>query len=220
MSLSTKITEMLTAFNNMLGVVDGKLRSKANSADVYTKTYLDDPLKTLGANANTASKLKVAREIALGGDATGAVSFDGSGNVTLTVSVPALSDKADIVDTLTPAQIDARIQAVIASAPAALDTLAELSAALGDDPDFAATITSQIGLKANAADVYTITQSDGKFLLKTGTAPNALALGGNAASHFATATALSSLESEINGAFSQLTTAFNDGATQINSVGA
>ncbi|MEL0625300.1 hypothetical protein V6238_19885, partial [Marinomonas arenicola] len=75
-------------------------------------------------------------------------------------------------------------------------------------------------LKANAADVYTITQSGGKFLLKTGTAPNALAFGGNAASHFATATALSSLESEINGAVSQLTTAFNDGATQLNSVGA
>ena len=220
MILSAKITEAMAAFSNMLGVIDGKLRTKANSADVYDRTHLDDPLKTIGANANTASQLKIPREIALGGDATGAVSFDGSGNVVLTVSVPALADKANTVDTMTPAAIEQRIQDVIASAPAALDTLAELSAALGDDPDFAATITSQLSLKANKSDVYTITQADGQFLLKTATAANASALGGNPVSHFATAAALSSLESEISGAFSQLTTAFNDGATQINNTGA
>lgn len=218
MSLATKITDMITAFNTMLGNVDGKIRTKANTADVYDRTYLDDPLKTIGANANTASALKIPRDIALGGDATGAVSFDGSGNVVLTVSVPALADKADSVDTVTPAALEARIQEVINAAPAALDTLAELSEALGNDPDFASTITNQLALKANSADVYTITQADGKFLLKTGTAANSNALGGNPASHYATATALSSLESEISSAFSQLTTAFNDGATQINSI--
>jgi hypothetical protein len=43
------------------------------------------------------------------------------------------------------AEVDARIQAVVGAAPAALDTLAELAAALGDDADFAAGVTTQLG---------------------------------------------------------------------------
>lgn len=218
MGLGTKITDMITSFNSMLGVIDGKLRLKANAADVYTKTYVDDPLKTLGANSATASKLQIAREISLGGDAAGSVSFDGSGNVVLTVSVAELANKANISDTMTPAAVEARIQEVIAAAPAALDTLSELSEALGNDPDFAATMTSQLALKANSSEVYTITQADGKFLLKTAQAADSAALAGNPATYFATATSVSSLEAEIGNAFSQLTTAFNDGAAQINGI--
>lgn len=43
------------------------------------------------------------------------------------------------------------------SAPGTLDTLNEIAAALGDDPNFATTITEQLALKASAADVYTKT---------------------------------------------------------------
>ena len=41
--------------------------------------------------------------------------------------------------------VNALIEAVIDSAPAALDTLNELAAALGDDPNFSATITTALG---------------------------------------------------------------------------
>lgn len=41
--------------------------------------------------------------------------------------------------------VNALIEAVIDSAPAALDTLNELAAALGDDPNFAATINTALG---------------------------------------------------------------------------
>ena len=41
--------------------------------------------------------------------------------------------------------VDARVQQVVGAAPAALDTLQELAAALGNDPNYAATITSQLG---------------------------------------------------------------------------
>lgn len=51
--------------------------------------------------------------------------------------------------------VSTSITNVIDAAPGALDTLNELAAALGDDPNFAATITAQLALKANAADVYT-----------------------------------------------------------------
>lgn len=41
--------------------------------------------------------------------------------------------------------VNALIAAVIDGAPGALDTLNELAAALGDDPNFAATLTTQLG---------------------------------------------------------------------------
>jgi hypothetical protein len=40
--------------------------------------------------------------------------------------------------------VDSRVQLVVDAAPAALDTLNELAAALGDDADFAGTVTTQI----------------------------------------------------------------------------
>jgi len=42
-------------------------------------------------------------------------------------------------------EVDARVQLIVDSAPSALDTLNELAAALGDDPDFAGTITTSLG---------------------------------------------------------------------------
>lgn len=46
------------------------------------------------------------------------------------------------------AYVDSAIAALLASAPAALDTLNELAAALGNDPNFATTVTNAIALKA------------------------------------------------------------------------
>jgi hypothetical protein len=49
------------------------------------------------------------------------------------------------------ALINDAVNAVVASAPAALDTLDELAAALGDDADYAATITNALAAKAPLA---------------------------------------------------------------------
>ncbi|HFZ2546495.1 TPA: hypothetical protein ACIJ26_005417 [Pseudomonas aeruginosa] len=218
MALPEMLETLLASVNNLMGVIDGKLRNKANKVDVYTRTDLDDPLRTLGANAATASKLKVARLLTLGGEATGEVGFDGSGNVTLMVTVPGLLDKANKVDTLTPAQIDARIQTLIGSAPAALDTLKELADALGNDPNFATSMTTALAAKADKSTTYTITQADGKFLLKTGKAADASLLGGNAPAYYASAASVTALEASVGDAFNRLATAFNNGANQINAI--
>lgn len=45
------------------------------------------------------------------------------------------------------------LAALVDSSPGALDTLNELAAALGDDPNFSTTVLDAIGLKANSADV-------------------------------------------------------------------
>lgn len=50
-----------------------------------------------------------------------------------------------------PGQISAAIAALVASSPAALDTLNELAASLGNDANFATTVTTALSLKANKA---------------------------------------------------------------------
>ena len=62
--------------------------------------------------------------------------------------------------TETDKAISTKVAEIIDSAPEALNTLNELAAALDNDPNFAATISTQIGTKANSSDVYTTTQTD------------------------------------------------------------
>ena len=51
------------------------------------------------------------------------------------------------------ASVDAAVAALVDSAPAALDTLNELAAALGDNANFAATVTAALAGKASQADL-------------------------------------------------------------------
>ncbi len=68
------------------------------------------------------------------------------------------------IDTYTQAEADTKISTAIAdvldTAPGTLDTLNELASALGDDPNFATTVTTQIGTKADKATTYTKTEVD------------------------------------------------------------
>ena len=56
---------------------------------------------------------------------------------------------------VTQEYVDDAIAAIVDSSPTALNTLNELAAALGDDENFATTVTNSLALKANSADVYT-----------------------------------------------------------------
>ena len=60
------------------------------------------------------------------------------------------------------------IASITDSAPATLDTLNELAAALGDDPNFATTVSNSLGLKANTADLAAVATS-GAYTDLTGT---------------------------------------------------
>lgn len=54
-------------------------------------------------------------------------------------------------------QIASAISALVDSSPATLDTLNELAAALGNDPNFATTISTAIGNRIRYDDVQTLT---------------------------------------------------------------
>ena len=76
-----------------------------------------------------------------------------------------------ITDAYTKTQADSKATEIakaecaklVASAPETLDTLDEIAAALGDDPNFATTITNQLGTKANKSDVYTKSEANNKI---------------------------------------------------------
>lgn len=60
----------------------------------------------------------------------------------------------------TPDYVDTKVADLVNSSPETLDTLKELSDALGNDSNFATTVANQIGSKANKDDVYTKGETD------------------------------------------------------------
>ncbi len=66
-------------------------------------------------------------------------------------SAPTASTGTNTTQIATTAFVKAALDALIGAAPGTLDTLQELADALGDDPNFAATVTSQLALKAPLA---------------------------------------------------------------------
>jgi hypothetical protein len=76
--------------------------------------------------------------------ASGSVTGNWSVAGTLSVSTPVNS-----TDAASKGYVDAQIDAVLDSAPAALDTLNELAAALNDDANFATTMTNALATKLN-----------------------------------------------------------------------
>lgn len=75
---------------------------------------------------------------------------DGSvSEVKLDSSVKSKLNKDTYTKSETNSAIDTRIKAITGAAPEALDTLVELATALGNDPNFAATITLKLGEKVD-----------------------------------------------------------------------
>lgn len=132
-----------------------------------------DITDTIGASNGIASldattKLKRAQvptmNVTLEGDVSGNFAVDGSLNTTVNVVVqdnshshtfsnltanPTTLSGYGITDADTSAQVSAKISTAVAalvdSSPATLNTLNELAAALGDDPNFATTTSTALG---------------------------------------------------------------------------
>lgn len=75
---------------------------------------------------------------------------------------------ADVAARPTLIEVNQLISDLIAGSPGALDTLNELAEALGDDANFAATVTNLLALKSNSADVYSKAASDDRYLVNSG----------------------------------------------------
>ena len=113
----------------------------------------------------------------LTGDVTGDIASSGTStfnNVSITGTlnmdaatlgtITGLTTPVNVSDAATKGYVDTTIAAVIDAAPGALDTLNELAAALGDDPNFATTMTNALAGKVNdTGDTMTgtLTMSNG-----------------------------------------------------------
>jgi len=129
---------------------------------------------------NSVYTLPIANGSALGGIKSGTdITVDASGNVSVNddshnhiiSNVDGLQTALDAKETPTGAQnkattaetnaktyTDTAIANLVDSSPTTLNTLNELAQALGDDPNFATTMTNQLALKT---DKYTTTIGDG-----------------------------------------------------------
>ncbi|ELX7527399.1 hypothetical protein SKP09_004532 [Vibrio parahaemolyticus] len=209
----TPIEIMISKLSELLGVIDGKLRNKLDKSggtvDHLTVT------NRLTATADHAKALKIARLIALTGHATGQVSFDGSDDVTINVTISELANKADKSVTYTKAEVDQLFQNLIGLAPEELDTIYELAQALKDNQDSIGVILTELAKKANTADVYDKVTADARFLLAGAQAENSKLLAGKGPAYFATQTGLDSTNQELSFVITQLTAAFTSGADLI-----
>ncbi len=86
--------------------------------------------------------------------------------LTGTPTTPTAAPGTNTTQIASTAFVAAAIAALVDSSPATLDTLNELAAALGDDPNFATTVTNLIGQKINISDIANdlITETEGKVL--------------------------------------------------------
>lgn len=117
---TTDKSNLVAAINEVLSAI-----ASAGGGDLLSANNLSDLASAIAARSNldVGSTSEVTAEIAA------AVSG-------LTLSALGGLDQSEV---------DARVQTIVDSAPAALDTLNEIAAALGDDADFSATIATQMG---------------------------------------------------------------------------
>lgn len=79
-----------------------------------------------------------------------------SGDYTDLINTPTIPSTEGLA---TETYVQNKIAEVVNSAPGTLDTLNELAQALGNDPNFATTMTTELGKKANTADLATVATS-------------------------------------------------------------
>lgn len=112
----------------------------ADTSALATKTYADTAGTNAIASANTYTDTAVSSKAPLASPA-----------LTGTPTAPTASVGTNTTQIATTAFVKAEVDAVIAAAPGALNTLDELAAALGDDANYATTVTNALALKAPLA---------------------------------------------------------------------
>ena len=141
--------------------------STSSGSDLSTETAAriagDDTLQAnIDAEASTRSGLgsQLLGYININGAAitaeeTARIAGDAANSAEVTAAIATASAdataKADSAEAAAKAYADQVVASTVDAAPAALDTLNELAAALGDDANFASTVTASIAAKADDA---------------------------------------------------------------------
>ena len=157
-------TSNLTA-ENYAGIADAAYADAA-TATIQTAGSVDDaqsgltpgqayyvqPNGTLGLNPGTPS--------VFAGTAVGSTKLlIGKEAPASTVAYADVTGTPDLSSYATQTYVTTAVNNLVDTAPIALDTLNELAAALGDDANFAGTVTTSLAAKANTADLAAVATS-------------------------------------------------------------
>lgn len=150
----------------------GRIQSEVEKAEAEADRALTHSVRANEAKAEAETKAEEARTAA---DEAKAVLKTAMGGVDLT----QYAKKESLVGLASTEYVDGRIQYVVGTAPEALDTLGEIAAALTTNKDKIGTIITEISTKADRgtvenalmgkaekANVYTKSESDGKYQKK------------------------------------------------------
>jgi hypothetical protein len=165
-SILIKRSSTASAVPTAQDITTGELA--VNTVDKRIFTNNGGTIVELGTNPTS---LAVAGTLSAGGAATlasGTVSGNWAVTGTLTVATPSNS-----TDAASKGYVDAQVSAILDNAPAALDTLNELAAAINDDANFAGTVVTALA---------------GKLSLSGGTMTGDIDLGANSITSTATPT--------------------------------
>ena len=146
-------------------------------ADTIVSADLDYPLTGFSSTGITDNATSTALTIDSSGNIAVTGTIDGrdlAADGTKLDGLPATAtdyDDTDVASYLSTNGYDTAtniVATITDSAPLTLDTLNELAAALGDDPNFASTVTSSLALKADTSSLSTIATT-GAYSDLTGT---------------------------------------------------
>jgi hypothetical protein len=138
------------------GLITTAYQSYADTAEQDAKDYADDLIND-ASNLSTEvwSAYKTATEISVAQTAANDYTDDRETAITTAYQGYADTAEADAVTTAN-AYTDAEIAALVDSAPELLDTLNELAAAIGDNPNYATDLATSVGERvAKAGDTMT-----------------------------------------------------------------
>ena len=182
----------------------GAPKSHTHDDRYYTETEINTKLSDMQGEINDAFdgyNTELQGEITRAGNAEAALQTAIDNEVTRATAAEAQA--------LTDAKsyADAKVAAVLDSAPETLNTLNELAAALGNDPNFATTIAGQIGGKAptshaSSATTYGVSSASNYGHAKaSGTTPkaNGTAAVGSETSSFARGDHVHPLQTSVSG---------------------
>ena len=196
----TTITANTGFVGALTGNVTGNVTASSGTSTFNNATVNGTLSATLTGNVNASSGTSTFNNVTI----SGTLNMDGATAATIT----NLSSPVNNSDAATKGYVDTAISNLIDTAPGTLDTLNELAAALGDDPNFATTVTNSIATKLSlsggtmtgaiamgtnkitgmgdptsaqdaATKTYVDTQRDTRLALSGGTMSGTIAMGTN-----------------------------------------
>ena len=144
----------------------------ANTSGLMSDDYLANTGVTAGTYGNSSviptftvdvkGRLTTVSEVNVAGVTN--FTYNSSSEVLTISTADGGSFSANIAELADETYVDTAIANLVDTAPATLDTLNELAAALGDDPNFATTITTTINNKAANAYSNAVSYTDANVI--------------------------------------------------------